>query len=327
MKIWKITAPDTFVLEQANAEIDPSSAKIKITKAAVSSSDLAILVGKAEVSYPIVPCRIAAGLVSEAPQSSGLKKGERVLLSPYIKPSGKLSEDIKYMGVHKDGYLGNYAVVPLDNVFPLPEGITDEQAVFAEYIALAINAVSALEIESREYLAIVGANPLGLMLGQLANYYHIIPIIIDKNEEKLALAASYGITYCINSEKQDPQQKVMEITGGRMADCTVFEGRSGQNPQLAFNLTAERGRVGIIGYNCSVAKINADIRTILNRQLKVFGINNGYKEFSAAINLLANEVVTIEGIVSGTGEFDNVPDFFKKAVGEGDKNLKLLINC
>jgi len=327
MKFWKITAPNTMVLGTSNAEIDDSSAKIKITKTAISSSDLAIYLGKAETAYPIVPCRIAAGLISEAPASSGLKKGERVVLSPYIKPSGHNLEEIKYMGFHKDGYLGNYVIAPLEKVFPLPEGITDEQAVFAEYIALAINAVSTLAIESREYLAIVGANPLGLMLGQLANYYHIIPIIIDKSEEKLALAASYGITYCVNGEKQEPQQKVLEITGGKMADCTIFEGRSGQNAQLAFNLTAERGRVGIIGYNSTIAKMSADIRTILYKQLKVFGINNGCKEFSAAINLLANSVITIDGIVSGTGEFDTASDFFKKAVEEGDKNLKLLIDC
>ncbi|NCA66996.1 MAG: hypothetical protein EOM87_02915 [Clostridia bacterium] len=327
MKIWKITAPNTFVMEDIQLSSNENSVKVKITKAAISSSDLAIFLGKAEVNYPIVPCRIAAGLVSEAPAGSGLKKGERVLLSPYISPEGKNTNDIKYMGMHSNGYLSNYAIVPIENVFQLPEGINDEQAVFAEYIAMGNNAITQLEIESQEYLAIVGANPLGLMLGQLASYYHIIPIIIDKNEDKLALAGSFGISYCINSEKQDPQQKVLEITGGKMADCTIFEGRSGQLPQLAFNLTAQGGRVGIIGYNNSINKLNADIRTILYRQLKVIGINNGYKDFRAAINLLANEVVTIDGIVSGTGEFDTVPEFFKKAVEEGDKNLKLLINC
>ncbi len=327
MKIWKITAPNTLELQSIPTVADDTQIKVKITKAALSSSDLAIYLGKAEVNYPIAPCRIAAGLVSEAPASSGLKKGERVLLSPYIKPADKSDNNIKYMGMHADGYLGNYVMVSADNVYQLPEGITDEQAVFAEYIALAIHAISELEVEQQEYLAIVGANPLGLMLGQLANYYHIIPIIIDKNDNKLAVAQSYGISYCINSEKQDPQQKVLEITGGKMADCTIFEGRSGQLPQLAFNLTSQGGRVGIIGYNNTINKLSADIRTILYRQLRVIGINNGYKDFRAAINLLANDVITIDGIVSGTGEFDNVPSFFQRAVDEGDKNLKLLIDC
>lgn len=327
MKIWKITAPNTFELESLLTVPDDNSVKVKITKAAISSPDLAIFQGKAEVNYPIVPCRIAAGLVSEAPAESGLKKGERVLLSPYIKPSDKKTDDIKYMGMHANGYLGNYAVVPTENVFSLPEGITDEQAVFAEYIAMANRAISELSIDNLEYLAILGANSFGLILGQLASYYHIIPIIIDKNEEKLALASAYGISYCINSEKQDPQQKVLEITGGKMADCTIFEGRSGQIPQLAFNLTAQGGRVGIIGYNNTINKLSADIRTILYRQLSVVGISNGYNNFNAAINLLANEVVTIEGIVNQTGSFDNVPEFFTKAVEESDKNLKLLINC
>lgn len=326
MKNWKITAPLTLELENIQNEIAEDFVKVKVTKVALSSSDLAVFSGKAEIEYPIVPCRIAAGLVSEANESSNLKKGERVLLSPYVVPFEKSNQEISYMGMHKNGYLSNYVIVPNENIYTLPEGVTDEEALFTEYIALGINAIGKLQIESQEYLAIVGANPLGLMLGQLANYYHIIPIIIDKDEEKLKLAENYGITYCVN-EKQDPYQKILAITGGKMADCTIFEGRNGQSPQLAFNLTAQGGRVGIIGYNNTVSKLSADVRSILYKQLKVFGINNGYKDFSAAINLLANGAISIEGIVNNTGEFDDAPELFKRALEEGEKNLKILINC
>lgn len=324
MNVWKISAPNSISMEESNVEMVSGTAKIKITRLGLTSTDLSIYSGQTDIALPIVPGRIATGLVSEMPEGSKLKKSERVLLSPYELT---LKGDYKIKGVDVDGYLGDYAVVPESCVYPLPDGVTDEQAVFTEYIAIANSTITKLDLKTQQYVAILGANALGIIMAQLAIYYQAIPILIDKSEKKLEQAASYGIYYCIDSSKTDTIAKIKQITGGKMADHTVFECRSAQQPQLAFALTARGGRVGIVGYNNFVGKLNADIGAIMSNQLSVIGISSGAKEMGSAINLLANEVVNVDNIIDKSIDFYATPDAFRYAIDNENNYLKVIIKC
>ena len=78
MKAWQITAKEEIALVEKKQEAEATDVKVRISKVALSSTDVAIFEGK-KASYPIIPVRSAIGLVSEAHAMSGLKKGERVV--------------------------------------------------------------------------------------------------------------------------------------------------------------------------------------------------------------------------------------------------------
>ena len=324
MKVWKITAPGTLSLEEVTGELRPDHVKVKVTKLGLTGADIAIYEGADPSALPIAPGRIATGYISEANEGSRFRKGERVLLSPYIKDAkGRL----KIKGMDTDGYLADYVVVPESSVYTLPENITEDMGVFTEYISIAAGLTDKLDLKHEQYVAILGANALGLIFAQLAIYYQAIPIIIDKSEKRLAEAEEFGIYYRIDSSKQDVLRRIKQITCGKMADCTIFECRSSQQPQLAFSLTAEGGKVGIVGYDTFVGKLNADVSAIMGRQLSVVGINNGAADMNAAINLLANEAVKVDDLVDKTVDFLAVPDAFTEAADSENDYLKILIKC
>lgn len=324
MKVWKIVGPKTLSMEEEQGELRPDYVKVKVTKLGLTGTDIAVYEGQTDVPLPIVPGRIATGVVSEVNPGSRFRKGERVLLSPYSKDQkGRLLT----RGLNVDGYLADYVVVPESCVYALPESITEDMGVFAEYISIAAGLTDKLDLKREQYVAILGANALGLIFAQLAIYYQAIPIIVDRSEKKLAEAAGFGIYYRINSAKQDAANRIRQITCGKMADCTVFECRSSQQPQLAFSLTAEGGKVGIVGYDSFVSKLNADIAAIMGRQLSVVGINNGAADMNAAINLLANEVVRVDNIADKTVDFLATPDAFTESRDSENNYLKILIKC
>lgn len=324
MKVWKITGARTLSMEEETGDLIPSYVKVKVTKLGLTSADISVYEGASSAVLPIVPGRIATGYISEANPGSRFRKGERVLLSPYLKDKkGKL----KIKGQDTDGYLADYVVVPEECVYSLPESITEDMGVFTEYISIAAGLTDKLDLKHEQYVAILGANALGLIFAQLAIYYQAIPIIIDKSDKKLETAAEYGIYYRINSSKQDALRRIRQITCGRMADCTIFECRSSQQPQLAFSLTAEGGKVGIVGYDTFALKLNADISAIMGRQLSVVGINNGAADMDAAINLLANEVVKVDHLVDKTVDFLAAPVAFTEAMDGDNMYLKTLIRC
>ena len=53
-------------------------------------------------------------------------------------------------GVKEDGFLSDFSVVAASDVYPIPEWIKDEEAVFIEHIATAINTLSKLGVEKGE---------------------------------------------------------------------------------------------------------------------------------------------------------------------------------
>lgn len=329
MKEWQIVAKEKMMIITSDS-ISPqeSQVKVKVSKVGITSTDITLYLGKTDKDYPIVPSRIAAGLISEASESSGYKKGERVILSPYLieKNSNHLAPT-KVMGLDCNGFLSDFVVVPEGNVYSLPEGVTDEEALFVEYIAMGIKTLEALNVDKQHYVAIFGSNALSNIIAQLAIYYKAIPILIDKDEDKLKLAENSGIYYIINSDKENVKNKVKEITGGKFANSTVFACRATQDPPLAFEITTYGGRVGIIGYNRYVSKLSADLRPILLKRLSVMGINSGVGEMESALNLLANKAVNVTHLINKTVEFDKAYELFDESAKDSDRYMKVVVDC
>lgn len=304
MKSWTITAPETLVEGESTLKFTEGTVKVKITRTEISRTDVALYLGKDVDRLPLIPCRIAAGLVSEAAGNSKLHKGERVLLSPYIGN--------KVHGMDCNGFLRDYTIVPEEHIITIPEGISDDEVVFVDYVALATSCLAELDLKEHEYIAIIGTGVFSLVMAQLASYHRAIPIIIGNSEQGLQIARDMGISYCVNSEEQDVQERVSDITCGVMADCTVFECVAGINPQFALSLTAANGKVCIAGFSAYMNKLSVDIRTLLTKCLRVVGVADGRKTFLSALNLLATKAVTVKGLANGKESFDNADNIFVK---------------
>lgn len=318
MKACVIESPKNIVIDSQPLKLIEGTVKVKITRTLVSATDIALFLGKDVDKLPLVPCRIAAGLVSEADETSSFHKGEKVLLSPYIAN--------KVHGITCNGFLRDYAIVPESQLISIPEGISDDEIVLADYVALAITCLNEVDIKEHQYITILGTGVFPLILAQLASYYRAIPIVVGKNDADLELAEGIGICYCINSDKQDVQQRIMEITSGVMADCTVFECVAGINPQLALSLTAKRGKVCIVGFSAYMNKLSVDMRTILSRGLYVVGVSGGKENFLTAINLLATKAVNVKGLVNERKAFDNVQDLLLSMAENDDDPTDVYID-
>lgn len=324
MKEWHINKEDGVVLLENACPKEDGQVKVKIAKIAVSSADLSSL-ATADKEIAVVPGHSAIAHVSESDDESGLKLGARVVISPYIEENEHGENVVKTMGVDIDGLLRDFVCVPQENVFALPDGISDEEALFAEYIAMGNNVFEALDCEKGDYIVILGASTLGLILGQMAAYYQFVPILIDLDSEKLALAQKWGVAYTLNPTYDNLERRVEEITGGRMSEAAIF---AGENVEInnAIRLVQNHGDVIIAGY-ATRAKHAIDAYSILKKQLKIKGVCNGNGEMSSAINLLANKVVKTEGIINAAASFDELPKVVDNCVKYPYQYGKILINC
>lgn len=328
MKLYKANGDAKFIEDEIVPSPEKDMVKIKITKVAPTRSDLDIFLGKADIKYPFSPCHMAVGVVSEDKKEFGLKRGTRVILNPYVvmhTDKEQKSPDIKIYGRDMDGFLADFVLMPTENIYPFPEDVKEEEALFAEYIALSLSVINSFKIEKGDYIAIIGGSPLCNIIAQLSLYFQAIPIVIDHSAERLARAKECGVYYTVNTSKESTKDRVLEITGGRMADHTILESEQGVTPHFLFTLAKTGADCIIMSVHNYPNVMETDINLINQKQLLVKGISNGANEFNSAVYILAQKILKLSPLIEKEVSVKDMEELFNVLKEQGF-NLASIIN-
>lgn len=301
--------------------------RLKLSLIYPTLADVAVFEGKLGIDYPRIPCRLATAVLSEDREELGLKLGSRVLLNPYVDPSSE--DDVgdgRIYGVDEDGFLRDFIAVNADSIVPFPENVKEEEALFADIVAVALRVLGTFRLQKGDYVAIVGGSLLGVVVAQLALYYQAIPVLISSDERYLKLAEGCGVYYTVDELRDNVTQKLMSITGGRMADHTVLHAVPNIAPNFIHMLTASGGDCVIAGLNGSyLPKLEADISAIAAKNLTVKGVTNGKSEFNAAINLLAQKILKFDGFIDKTVPLADVQKLFEELASDAQRYVAAVV--
>lgn len=320
MKGWQITAPNTLAEDNFTEVFDSvSSAKIKITKALVNENDIIAYSGDKNADYPVITGSFGAGIVVETGENCfGLEKNDRVYVNPFTNCQTCYScksnmpgccSEMKIAGENAPGFLRDFAIFPCSSVYDLPDNVSDADAVFIEYVSLAISVIDRLEIKKGDHIAVIGANTLGNILSQIIIYYQGVPILIDNNSENLEKAKEAGVYYVLNVD-HELQKNVSELTSGRMADKVVFTCPPAIETKLPLQLASYGSSIAFAGFDYSNLTIN--LKPAMKRQLNICTVTKGFGNTAASINLLANKAVNLSAVPKIFAEYQDVPSLYEQ---------------
>lgn len=316
MKIYQVTG--SSAVEIGNVEAEASEKiKIKVTHVMPTQSDINLFSGSVKREYPFVPGSMAIGVISDDRPEYGLKRGTKVILNPYVtEPADRLDflPTVKTRGINLEGFMKDFVYLDIDEFVPFPENVEEDDAIFADKIAIAMSAINSFNVTKGDYVAIIGAGCVGNILAQLALYFQMIPIVIDNNEFWLDKAKQNGIYYTINATDEIPYKRIFEITGGRMCEHTIIEDTASVTGAYLFKLARIGGDCTIICEPYAVKSLDADVSYISKRQLKVKGVSNGSGEFNSAINIIAQKILNLDGFIEKKVEVEQSEEFFKELV-------------
>ena len=118
-----------------------------------------------------------------------------------------LCENMKITGFHHDGGFSTYVQIAQENLVPIADELTSHLACFAEPVGCVLNALEKLCLKPRERMIIYGGGTLGLISALVAMEKGAVPMIIEKNEEKIAKAGAFlsatGIECCKDTVESD----------------------------------------------------------------------------------------------------------------------------
>ena len=289
MKVWQLAYPHNLQHVTApDLKLTEDKVKVKVTKALLSESDVSVYSGAIKVRAPFIPGRFAIGQVTEAEEDSFIKKGERVYLAG-ITEDECAPDGLRIAGETSDGFYRDFVLAGVDDVYPLPSSVTDEAAFLIDAIALAEHVVDEMHIDVGQHVLVLGGGLYGNILCQILIYHRAVPILADNNAERLARAKKSGIYYAFPND-ETLRDKVLEITGGKLADGAVYLAFANRcEPSILFPLVKRDAYVSFCALTGKSLHVNLEYA--MKNNVTVKGITESREFVSTAINLLANKAV------------------------------------
>lgn len=310
MKVWQlayahnlqhVTAPD---LKLTNDKV-----KVKVTKALLTESDVAVYTGAVKVTPPFIPGRFAIGQVTEAEEGSFIRKGERVYLAG-VTEDECAPDGLRIAGETADGFYRDFVLAGVDDVYPLPVSVSDEAAFLIDAIALAEHVVDELHIGVGQHILVLGGGLYANILCQILIYHRAVPILADNNAERLARAKRSGIYYTFPND-DTLKQNVLNVTGGTLADGAVYLAFNNRcEPSVLFPLVKRDAYVSFCSLTNKVLHVNLEYA--LKNNVTIKGITESREFVSTAINLLANKAVNFSEFSFRSSREEDLPKLMEE---------------
>lgn len=316
MNVWKLNEPRKLKREECPVpELEEGKIRVRVTKLMLGKVDADIYKGEVKAKLPLIPGRFAIGQISNQTDYPLFPKNARVLLHAYRnKPDlgtqerDFSEEDMTFRGMTEDGYLRDFINVSGSEMTPLPDSVSDIDALLAHYIALAKTAIDRLQVKKGDRVVVVGANLLGIIVSQLLIYQQVSPILIDSHSERLYFAKKCGVYYGMLAS-ENVINEVASVTGGRLADKSIFIKTSGEEANLAFGLVARGGKVVV----CAPDRtgFTMDYGVAIRKQLTISSVCDPEGSLETAFNLIISKAINLDPLKSTMTTISQPEDYFE----------------
>lgn len=277
---------------------------VKVVATGFCHSDVHCFLGELPVPLPMVLGHETSGIVQKVgPGVTRVKVGDPVVCS-WMVPCGQcdwclnghanlcqgnfgpflggnlLDNTSRYSdknGEIKAGFFvggfSTHTVVPEGGVIKVPKGIPVEEACFMGCcIPTGVGSIIySAEAKPTNSIAVWGMGGVGLYAIRGAAMINAYPIIaVDLEGSKEAIAREFGATHFINSTKDNPVEKIQQITGAGVDIAVEAIGDPGAQIQAYWSI-APAGKVILPGISPAVETTNLPLMLAPLHERKVIG--------------------------------------------------------
>jgi threonine dehydrogenase-like Zn-dependent dehydrogenase len=336
---------DIRVGDAPEPRIKPDEVLVKNTFAGICGTDLHIYRGEfhARVKFPAIQGHEFGGVIEEVGKEvKDWKVGDRVVVDPIISChscpaclTGHINacRTLKLLGVDLTGGFGQYVAAPASHVFRLPEDMPMKFAPMVEMYGLGCHILTRGRVQPGETVAILGAGKLGLaVLDVLCHRSNAATAIVtDIQPFRLETARKLGADYAIHVEREDPVERVMEITHGEGVDCVIecvghfheIPGRAAPLQQ-AVQMIRTAGRVVTCGLSEQLSPVH--FKTLVIKEAEMIASRVTLGEFPRAIRLMAKGLVHPELHVTHELPLREIGAAFAQVDREDPRTIKVVLD-
>jgi predicted dehydrogenase len=151
--------------------------------------------------------------------------------------------------VVSNGPHAEYVCVPKNLCARVPDGVSDDHAVFTVLGAIGLQGVRLANPTIGECFVVTGLGLIGLLTVQILRSHGCRVLGLDFDAARLALAEEFGAETVNLSEGEDPVAAAQRFSRGRGVDAVVITASSNSNEPVsqAATMCRKRGRIVLVG--------------------------------------------------------------------------------
>lgn len=295
---------------------------LAVRTAGICSTDLAILKGYMAPKGPRGGFRGVMGHEFAGSVAGGAKDSPRKRVVAEINcPCGRCQMCRRGLAKHcpnrtvlgidgRDGVFAEYATVPAANLHELPDGISDDQAVFVEPLAAAFQILHQVEIRPSDSVVVLGDGRLGQLIARVLKGRSDRLLMVGRHEAKLNLAQKQGIETV----------KVEKLTPSPASDVVIDATGTAGGLDLAMRMVKPTGTIVLKSTFAGRAAMN--LAPLVINEVTLVGSRCG--PFPEAIAALAAGEIEVSDLI--TARFPLQRGLDALAAAASGENIKVIID-
>jgi threonine dehydrogenase-like Zn-dependent dehydrogenase len=208
----------------------------------------------------------------------------------------------------RDGAFAEYLTLPVRNLHTVPDAISDEEAVFTEPLAAALEILEQVHLRPTDRVVVLGDGKLGLLVAQVLALMGCDLLAVGRHREKLAILARRGIPTLLEAEAEG-------LAADVVVECT------GRPEGFAAARRILRPRGMLVLKSTYHGGVEADLTGLVVDEITLVGSRCG--PFPPALRLLQRGLVDVQPLISAVYPLDRGMEAFARAAEPGV--LKVLL--
>ena len=322
---------------------DAQSILVRVRATAVCGSDIRIFhSGNNRVIPPqILGHEIAGEVVQVGASVTKFKVGDRVAIGADV-PCGQCAfceagignncqinyaMGYQFAGGFAEYVLLNSTVVNFGPIHILPDNVSFDEGALAEPLACVLNAIELSPVKLGDVVVLIGAGPIGMMIGTVARAMGASKIIlINRSRPRLEMAKKLGVAdVYVCSNEQDEVQAVLDETNGLGADVIFTSCPSGDAQAQSLHMAKNRARINFFGGLPKGTMVTMDTNIIHYKELLVTGAHGSMPiHHGKAVDMIAGGRIDIKPYITHGFPLDDIAEAF--ATAEGHAGLRVAVH-
>ena len=325
MKQAQITKPNEMeIIEISMPIIAEDEVLIRVKKCGICGTDTHIFHGGFDPQFPVVPGHEFSGVVVCAGDNcQRIKEGMRVAVEPNIPCNNcrfclnnqhNYCENMITPGVTHDGGFGEYVAVKEIAVFDI--GTLDfSLGALVEPLSCVLHGIDKVEFKLDSRVLILGAGPIGLMLGYAAQAKGCACIdFLDIDDFRLEMSQELGFND-IYRDLKEIQNKYNIII-----DATGFSPIVGDSVKFL----APEGQLLAFGVPQADSKLILDHYYVFKHEIKIISALTSKKDTLRAISFLNQNALNMSHLISHEISLEEFVEYMKGNF-KIENTLKILV--
>jgi len=306
-----------FTADRPTPTPRPGEALIRVRVAGVCNTDLELV--KGYMQFKGIPGHEFVGVVERAPGAEEWE-GRRVVGDINIAcgdcPTCRAGRPTHCphrttLGIAgRNGAFAEYLTLPVRNLYPVPNSLSDETAVFAEPLAAACEIIQQVHVHPTDRVIVLGDGKLGLLCAQVLALTGCALTVVGHHQEKLDILAQRGIATALGEEAVEAEADLVVEATGHPAGYAA-----------ARRLVRPRGI--IVLKSTYHGPVDADLTMAAVDEITLVGSRCG--PFAPALRLLEQDLVDVLPLIQARYPLDEATTAFEHAARPGA--LKVLVDC